>query len=1705
MTTNNSFRQWLPTAFDNGLWSTDDIVAFLLPLFEEVQSFHENGLVGPFGQAGALYLTNGKLDIDETRAHFPTTNVNAVKALVEKEQIGGYTVTQKLELDQDLTQADHRLTNLLVQADPDQAPERPVYLPGYTSYELLLGHHDPRTDIFCLGLILGSIVMGLDLYHTEDLQEFAAHRNNPQQFNPRVHATLCGMITEMTALDRRERPQDLGELITRLRHYRDYDPQRQLDLSTLEALKEKKPADRRDFILYKLKNRLFDTSRRNRLLYYKPNGRFVNLTVSSVPMVLHYQSIDPQTLVVWNAAFAKQVTAMRDISLNKYLRFEDHPYLAAQLSAIRQQAENDKKEFGFSQLKLAVAFLQWHNLKEFPDERINSPLLLLPVQLEKKKSLKEEHFTLKITDNEAVVNPVLAHQLKELFGLVLPATVDFDKVSMEQFYTLLQSKIDSARQGVKLQYISQPRIKLVHSIARQTIANYRKRQRPRGMGSYQQIEYSYSEDHYKPLGLELFRQKVESTASALEFLLTDTPVHPSGASHPFAAVKTKQTVELADSDNNPHTWDFDVCNIVLGNFNYQKMSLVADYERIAEQQIKHEVFEALFSNAPRVPDTTAISNDPAQWYHVVNADPTQSRAVQYSRGGKSYIIQGPPGTGKSQTITNLIADFLAQGKTVLFVCEKRAALDVVYARLQQQQLADLCSYIHDSYDDKKAFISDLRTVYEKFTAAPPDVEQARLQRKIVLEQLQHTLAALNDFHQAQRKTDSGLPTHRLIERLIALQPFLPAADQPLPAQLPPYRDWLQFGSTLTQLSAALQQNGGTALLAAHPFRNIGPALLQADNPFQLLEQQVSAALPLINQLQQVLDAQAVPVVFRAGFAQLGNLLLDAVLLQPLAQRGNLALVQTHHPAAQAFDQAFAQYSDTLSKYEQQRAANHRWRQRFERAELDTALAIAQRHEHSFFKFLSGDWRRMKKQLQQSYDFSSHQLPPAPSAVLQQLKEEYALQEALQQQQQALAKNHHTDNPAMLRVNVDVLRRKQGDAEIDWLLQQPGADALVQQLSALHGVYQQLETLLQQCLYQVHDLSLEALRADLLQLQQHAGSLRVLLPALKSFTQAPADLQQLIRQWPLLPAQAEAAMAQRSLQQLYRQQPAFAATNGHTLAQLSGAVETAYKRLLQLNGELIRAERRQQFSTRYQLSNRPMASVPADQKAAARAYAEGRKILEHEMGKTMRYKSIRELASGESGRVLKDIKPVWLMSPLSVSDSLPLDPAFFDVVIFDEASQITLEEGIPALFRAPQTIIVGDEKQMPPSNFFSSRGDDPEDLDSFDGEAEDEILSADADSLLVQGARKLPATMLRWHYRSRHESLISYSNHAFYEAGLLTVPDRSLGAPPRELLTISDPTTGDQYAPLLATGGISYHYLPGSVYESRGNMAEARYIACMLRALLRNEGAGADSIGIVAFSQEQQGVIEAAIENLAAEDKAFEAQLDKAYNRTDEGQFTGLFVKNLENVQGDERDIMILSICYGFDANKKMLMNFGPINRRGGEKRLNVIFSRAKKHMAVVASIRYEHITNVHNEGANYLRRFLQYAECVSTGDRAGARRLLDGLADVPAAPPSLTDATTIVQQLRDALQARGYQADVQVGQSRFRCALGVHAGGGHYALGILIDDEQHYNNTDLVEQYYQQPALLDSFAWKLVKVYSKDWLENADEVLARVEQALAGV
>jgi predicted DNA-binding WGR domain protein len=188
----------------------------------------------------------------------------------------------------------------------------------------------------------------------------------------------------------------------------------------------------------------------------------------------------------------------------------------------------------------------------------------------------------------------------------------------------------------------------------------------------------------------------------------------------------------------------------------------------------------------------------------------------------------------------------------------------------------------------------------------------------------------------------------------------------------------------------------------------------------------------------------------------------------------------------------------------------------------------------------------------------------------------------------------------------------------------------------------------------------------------------------------------------------------------------------------------------------------------------------------------------------------------------------------------------------------------------------------------------------------------------------------------------------------------------------------------------------------------------------------------------------------------------------------------------------------------MLMNFGPINKKGGEKRLNVLFSRARKHMAVVSSIRYEQITNEYNEGANYLRRFLQYAEHVSEGKMAMARSILDGLVAHKTDSEVRMTPTVIRRQLQEQLIALGYVVAGPIGQSDFKCSLAVkrHPEDGAYALAILIDDEGHYRNENLIEQYYQRPAILQSFGWKVLPVYAKDWLHQPQKVMDQILKAL---
>ena len=316
------------------------------------------------------------------------------------------------------------------------------------------------------------------------------------------------------------------------------------------------------------------------------------------------------------------------------------------------------------------------------------------------------------------------------------------------------------------------------------------------------------------------------------------------------------------------------------------------------------------------------------------------------------------------------------------------------------------------------------------------------------------------------------------------------------------------------------------------------------------------------------------------------------------------------------------------------------------------------------------------------------------------------------------------------------------------------------------------------------------------------------------------------------------------------------------------------------------------------------------------------VLYREFAKKRRHMPVRRLMS-EAGNAIQAIKPVFMMSPLSIATYLPPGSVKFDLVVFDEASQVKPVDALGALMRADQTVVVGDRKQLPPTRFFDSA------MGSDEYDDDDDSVTGDLESVLsLFGQMNAPSRMLRWHYRSRHESLINVSNQEFYENQLVVFPS---------------PDHGKQVS------GLRHHYLPDTVYDrarSRTNREEALAVA---KAAMDHARTNPDmTLGVAAFSTAQRGAIEDALEKLRDEDRSCEEFFADHPHEP-------FFVKNLENVQGDERDVMFISVGYGRDANGNVTMNFGPLNQEGGERRLNVLITRAKHRCEVFSNLRAQDI------------------------------------------------------------------------------------------------------------------------------------------------------
>ena len=464
-----------------------------------------------------------------------------------------------------------------------------------------------------------------------------------------------------------------------------------------------------------------------------------------------------------------------------------------------------------------------------------------------------------------------------------------------------------------------------------------------------------------------------------------------------------------------------------------------------------------------------------------------------------------------------------------------------------------------------------------------------------------------------------------------------------------------------------------------------------------------------------------------------------------------------------------------------------------------------------------------------------------------------------------------------------------------------------------------------------------------------------------------------------------------------------------------------------------------------------ATIPRDQGFSDIPKAEIG-LLRKEIGKKTRHIPVRQLLN-RIPNLMPRLKPCVLMSPLSVAQYLEPNHAAFDVVIFDEASQIPVWDAVGAIARGQQLIVVGDPKQLPPTNFFNSSAEDEDSLAPEEFKDLESIL----DELMSNQVRQ---KRLQWHYRSRHESLITFSNRQYYDNELLTFPSADT-----------------------ANGGVKFRYLPEAKYDkgkSRTNRREAEALVGELVERLRKPDGPDRSYGVVTFSVAQQQLVE----NLLDEERRKYPEIEIHFGEDCPVEGEPVFVKNLENVQGDERDVIFFSICYGPDETGRVAMNFGPLNRDGGERRLNVAITRAKHEIQVFSGLRADQIelTRTRARGVRDLKYFLDYAErgpaALASATLAGANGEVDSEFE-----------KMVADKLRDA----GYDIHHQVGCSGYRIDLGVvdPKQPGRYLLGVECDGATYHRAATARDRDKLRQAILEGLGWKLYRIWSTDWWHDA--------------
>lgn len=1135
-----------------------------------------------------------------------------------------------------------------------------------------------------------------------------------------------------------------------------------------------------------------------------------------------------------------------------------------------------------------------------------------------------------------------------------------------------------------------------------------------------------------------------------------------------------------------------LANVGVGFFSFTKYLMWLDLDERRDLLLENRLLahmvnapEGAFPQDGAFPDPEELDAAwaPGDITCPKDADSSQLSAVIAGANARSFILEGPPGTGKSQTITNLIAQCLGMGKRVLFVAEKRAALEVVQRRLDDVGLGAFCLEVHSNKARKRAVVEQLgRVLDEARSQEPADWERTA-------RELEAARRELNDYVERIHRTRScGVSVFEALAHLIQWRD-VPRLDAAWP-------DWdaeayLDARERAGEMAAHAAQLGD---VAGHPWRLVRwtdwspgsaeEARRRVEDHRRALERFAAATAAWSDALgiARVDDAEALDHVRAvAELLRAAPGLPSETLVQPAARV--LDRVRSWCEVGRARDALRADLYDRWDpallelQLGDLRRAFAKWGRRLGLfrwfalrgprrdlaavcrdqlpdheallADLEAAETLREHEDH--LRSMGADARALLGPLWREGEADWSALEDALGWLESVRRRAVALtggdtERALERMREwggwaedpglhlsttarvgaALAGFEATD-VGFRAAALELVRLLDID-EDEWL-GAPGAGWFAARHREVEAWQAAPEALRDWCAWRrARERACER-------------GLRPLAEAFERRELPPDAAAPVVLQRSFLAARVE--------EWFDREEPLRAFRGVDHEARIERFRELD-RRAIELSGEVVRA--------------RLLARVPSGGGGVLAGSESG--ILLRELKKQRRHMPVRQLF-GRIPSLLPRLAPCMLMSPLSVAQYLATEERGFDVVVFDEASQIPVWDAVGSIGRGRDVVVVGDSKQLPPTNFFMQvEGGDEGGAVDEDFEELESVL----DECAASGLQRMG---LRWHYRSRHESLIAFSNHHYYENRLHTFPAPDAGDLGVELVPVDD-----------------------GVYDraqGRHNRREAERLVAELVRRLTDPELQRWSYGVVTFSVAQQQLIE----DLLDRERRQRPELERFFG---DGELLAhgepVFVKNLENVQGDERDVMLFSVCYGPDQAGKVYMNFGPLNRDGGERRLNVAITRARRRLLVFSTLRADHIdlTRTRARGAEHLRAFLDYAA-----------RGMAAIAETVAVDPAAAAESPFERQVGEALEARGHLLARQVGCSGYRIDLAVRDPDvpGRFVLGIECDGRTYHSAATARDRDRTRQSVLEHLGWRLCRVWSTDWWLDPEGQVARIEAALA--